>query len=112
MSMTRNKYSPEVREPAVRLVLDNQGQHGGRRSAILLISSKIGCAPQMLNDGVKKDEVDRGDRTLITIEMAEMMKMLGGAIRLRKRILAGHVPLPLNASAGCSNGPANRRIHP
>lgn len=76
MSKTTNKYSPEVRERAVRLVLDNQGRHESRWSAILSISSKIGCAPQTLNEWVKKAEVDRGDRTGITTEMAEKMKAL------------------------------------
>lgn len=76
MSKTTNKYSPEVRERAVRLVLDNQGQHESRWSSILSISSKIGCAPQTLNEWVKKAEVDRGDRTGITTEMAEKMKAL------------------------------------
>jgi len=76
MSKTTNKYSPEVRERAVRLVLDNQGQHESRWSAILSISSKIGCAPQTLNEWVKKAEVDRGDQTGITTEMAEKMKAL------------------------------------
>ncbi|MBO6605194.1 MAG: transposase, partial [Roseicyclus sp.] len=76
MSKTTNKYSPEVRERAVRLVLDNQGQHESRWSAILSISSKIGCAPQTLNEWVKKAEVDRGDPTGITTEMAEKMKAL------------------------------------
>ena len=76
MSKTTNKYSPEVRERAVRLVLDNQGQHESRWSAILSISSKIGCAPQTLNEWVKKAEVDRGDRTGITTEMVEKMKAL------------------------------------
>ena len=67
---------PEVRERAVRLVLDNQGQHESRWSAILSISSKIGCAPQTLNEWVKKAEVDRGERTGITTEVAEKMKAL------------------------------------
>ncbi len=76
MSKTTNKYSPEVRERAVRLVLDNQRQHESRWSAILSISSKIGCAPQTLNEWVKKAEVDRGARTGVTTEMAEKMKAL------------------------------------
>lgn len=59
MSKTTNKYSPEVRERAVRMVLENPGQHESRWSAILSISSKIGCAPQTLNEWVKKAEVDR-----------------------------------------------------
>jgi transposase-like protein len=76
MSKTTNKYSPEVRERAVRMVLDNLGQHESRWSAILSISSKIGCAPQTLNERVKKAEIDRGDRAGITTEMAEKLKAL------------------------------------
>ncbi|WP_299794633.1 IS3 family transposase [uncultured Marivita sp.] len=76
MSKTTNKYSPELRERAVRMVLDNAGQHESRWAAILSISSKIGCAPQTLNEWVKKAEVDRGDRAGITTEMAEKLKAL------------------------------------
>ena len=76
MSKTTNKYSPEVRERAVHMVLDNAGQHESRWSSILSISSKIGCAPQTLNEWVKKAEVDRGDRAGITTEMAERLKAL------------------------------------
>ncbi|MEO9525957.1 MAG: IS3 family transposase, partial [Roseibium sp.] len=42
MSKTTNKYSPEVRERAVRLVQDSQGQHSSRWQAIMSISAKIG----------------------------------------------------------------------
>jgi len=76
MSKTTNKYSPEVRERAVRMVMDNAGQHESRWSAILSISSKIGCAPQTLNEWVKKAEVDGGRRAGIPTEMAERMKAL------------------------------------
>jgi transposase-like protein len=76
MSKTTNKYSPEVRERAVRMVLDNAGQHESRWSAILSVSAKIGCAPQTLNDWVKKAEVDRGERAGVTTEMAERLKAL------------------------------------
>jgi transposase len=76
MSKTTNKYSPEVRERAVRMVLDNQGQHESRWSAILSISAKIGCAPQTLNEWVKKAEVDRGERAGVTTEMADRLKAL------------------------------------
>ncbi|CAM3471947.1 Transposase [Paracoccus nototheniae] len=76
MSKTTNKFSSEVRERAVRLVLDNQNQHGSRWQAVLSISSKIGCAPQTLNDWVKKAEVDSGKRPGVSSEMAEKMKAL------------------------------------
>jgi transposase-like protein len=53
------------------MVLDNQGQHDSRWSAILSISAKIGCAPQTLNEWVKKAEVDRGERAGVPTEMAD-----------------------------------------
>ncbi|WP_420836116.1 IS3 family transposase [Celeribacter indicus] len=76
MSKTTNKYSPEVRERAVRMVLDNAGQHESRWQAIVSISAKIGCSTNTLNDWVKKAEIDRGDRAGVSTEMAEKMKAL------------------------------------
>ena len=76
MSKTTNKFSLEVRERAVRLVLDNEGQHGSRWQAVMSIAAKIGCAPQTLNDWVKKAEVDSGKRPGVSSEMAERMKAL------------------------------------
>ena len=77
MSKTSNKYSPEVRERAVRMVLNGEGQHESRWSAILSVSSKIGCAAQTLNEWVKRAEVDSGRRGGVPTEMAEKLKALG-----------------------------------
>ena len=76
MSKTTNKFSPEVRERAVRMVLEHEGQHVSRWSAIVSISSKIGCAAQTLNEWVKKAEVESGRRAGIPAEMAERLKAL------------------------------------
>lgn len=40
------------------------------------ISAKIGCAPQTLNEWVKRAEVDTGKRTGVPADMAEKMKAL------------------------------------
>ena len=76
MSKTTNKFSPEVRARAVRLVLDNEGQHASRWQAVMSIAAKIGCTPQTLNDWVKKAEVDSGRRAGIPSDFAEKMKAL------------------------------------
>jgi transposase len=76
MSKTTNKYSPEVRERSVRMVLDHEGQHESRWAAIVSISSKIGCAPQTLNEWVKKAEVDGGRRAGMPTEITERLKAL------------------------------------
>ena len=46
MSKTTNKFSPEVRARAVRMILDHQGDHPSRWSAVVSIAEKIGCVPQ------------------------------------------------------------------
>jgi len=76
MSRTTNKYSPEVRERAVRMVLDNAGQHGSRWQAVVSIAAKIGCSANTLHEWVKKAEVDSGQRAGIPSDMAERMKAL------------------------------------
>ena len=83
MSKTMNKYSLEVRARAVRMVLGTAGQHESRWSAILSISSKIGCAPQTLNEWVKRAEVDRSG---ITTEMAKKLKALERENRELKQV--------------------------
>ena len=85
MNKTTNKYTPEVRERAVRMVLNGVGQHDSRWSAILSIAAKIGCAPQTLNEWVKKVEVDTGQRGGVTTEQTEKMKALEREVRELKQ---------------------------
>jgi transposase len=75
-SKTTNKFSREVRERAVRMVLDHQGEYASRWGAIESVASKIGCAPQTLHDWIKKTEVNSGKRPGVPTETAERLKAL------------------------------------
>ena len=75
-SKTTNKFSPEVRARAVRMVLDHVGEHPSRWAAVTSIASKIGCTPQTLHDWVKKVEIDSGQRAGAPTEMAAKLKAL------------------------------------
>jgi transposase-like protein len=66
MKITR-KYSPEIRERAVRMVQERRGEHSSLWAAIESIVPKIGCAPQVLNEWLRKREIDTGMRDAATI---------------------------------------------
>jgi len=75
-SKTTNKFSPEVRARAVRMVLDHEAEHPSRLQAIVSIAAKIGCSAHSLNEWVKKSEVDAGKRAGVTTDISAKLKAL------------------------------------
>ncbi len=75
-SKTTNKFSPEVRARAVRMVLEHEGDHPSRWAAVISIAEKIGCVPQTLHVWLKKVEVDEGKRAGVPTDVAEKLKAL------------------------------------
>jgi len=87
-----NKFSPEVRERAVRsaqcavrMVHEHRGEYPSLWAAIESIAPKIGCVPQTLNEWVKRDEVDTGSRVGTTTSENQRVKALEREVKELRR---------------------------
>ena len=80
-----NKFSPEVRERAVRMVQEHRGEYPSLWAAVESIAPKIGCVPQTLLDWVKRAEVDTGLRAGITTSEAQRVKELEREVKELRR---------------------------
>ncbi len=78
---TSNRFSPEVRQRAVRMVLEHGGDHASQWAAIGSIAAKIGCTAETLRTWVRQAERDRGQRPGATTGERERIKALEREVR-------------------------------
>ena len=70
------RYSPEVRERAVRMVLEHRGEYPSEWAAMKSVAGKIGCTAETLRSWVRREEVDAGRRPGVTSEERARLKEL------------------------------------
>jgi transposase len=81
----QNRFSPEIRERAVRMVLEHRGEYPSLWATIESIAPKIGCVPQTLNEWVRKHEVDTGMRDGVSSAERERVKELEREVKELRR---------------------------
>ena len=72
---------PEVRERAVRLLLDQQGEHASQHAAMRSVAAKIGCSRETLRHWVRQAERDQGLRAGPTTDERERLRALEREVR-------------------------------
>jgi transposase-like protein len=69
-----NRYSPEVRERAVRMLFEHKADYESEWAAMESIASKIGCTAETLRKWVRRAEVDAGQRVGLTTDERDRLK--------------------------------------
>jgi transposase len=78
---SKTHFSPEVRERAVRMLQEHQGEYASQWAAIQSISSKIGCTPETLRRWLRDTEKSSVEQEELTETERERLKALEREVR-------------------------------
>ncbi len=104
----QRRFAPEVRERAVRLVRQHQGEHASEWAAISSIAAKIGCTAETLRGWLRQAERDAGQRAGATSEERDRIK----ALERENRELRQANEILRKASAYFAQAELDRRFKP
>jgi transposase len=79
------RYPPEIRERAVRLVLDTIERDGERHGVVTRIARQLDVGAETLRTWVRQAEIDRGDRPGLSTEERERLKELEREVKELRR---------------------------
>jgi len=83
--MKTSKFTPELRERAVRMVLEHRADHSSQWATIQSIAPKIGCTPQTLLKWIQRAEIDQGTRDGVTTAERERVTALEREVKELRR---------------------------
>jgi transposase len=80
------RYSPEIRQRAVRMVLEHQGDRESQWKVIASIAAKFGCSGETLRSWVRQEERDRGLRPGTSTREQDRIKELEREVRELRQV--------------------------
>ena len=80
-----SKFSPEVRERSVKMVLEHQDEYESQWAAIVSVAAKVGCTAETLRGWLRQHERDTGKRDGVTTAEKERIRALEREVRELRR---------------------------